>query len=85
MECFLQYLDDLDDAVYALALLGERIRRAGIATAIILASLAGQAGAIFIALSQPAIGAGAAALLAVTLMYRSVTSGSPVGPGILQN
>jgi hypothetical protein len=85
MECLLQYLDDLDDAVYALALLGERIRRACIAVAIILVSLAGQVCAIVIALSQPAVGAGAATLLAVTLMYRSVTSGFPIEPRILRN
>jgi len=85
MECLLQYLDDLDDAIYALALLGERIRRAGIALAFILVSLAGQASAIYIALTQPAVGAGAAALLAVTLMYRSVTAGTPTASRILQN
>lgn len=77
MECLLQYLDDLDDAVYALALQGERIRRAAIAFAVLFTALAGQVLAVLVALSQPALGAGAAALLTVVLMYRSVTLRSP--------
>jgi len=84
MECLLQYLDDLDDAVYALALLGERLRRAAIATGIILLSCTGPVLAVLVALNQPAVGAGAAALLTVTLMYRSVTSRPPHGAQLQQ-
>jgi len=80
MECLLQYLDDLDDAVYAIALLGERIRRVAITLAIVFVSAVMQVAVVVLALNQPSLGVGAASLLTVSLMYRSITAGPPRAP-----
>lgn len=80
MERFLLLLDDLEDAIYALALLSEKMRRIILTTLALLASLTGQAAAILVALSQPAMGLAIAALLAVAVLYRSATLGLAAAP-----
>ena len=77
MECLLQYLDDLDDAWYALALLAERIRHGIRIISMITGSLAAVCLGALLALAQPALGAAAAALLTVAVLYRSCTAGLP--------
>ena len=77
MECFLLYLDDLEDWIYAVALVGERIRR-GLKRLGLLAVAAVRTGRlIFLALRDPALGAAVAALLAVV---RSVPVGNRSRP-----
>jgi len=80
MECFLQYLDDLDDFVYSTALLWERIRR--ICTFVILTtgSVAIQALGVYLALTAPPPAVAAVFVLLVLLLYRGVVYHSPV-PG----
>ena len=74
MERFLLYLDNLDDFVYGIALLAERLRatfsRLGLAAVAVAAQLA----LISLAVKLPAAGAAAAALLTVTTLYRSATA-----------
>ena len=80
MECFLLYLDNLDDWVYALALVGEKLRRLLRQLALVAAAALAQVTLIFLAIRHPAIGAAMAALLAVAALYRSATA--PVSPGV---
>ena len=73
MERILLYLDDLDDAVFALALVGaQRGRRLGraLVNLILIASVIAAAA---IVARQPALSAGVLALVSVCLLYRSVT------------
>ena len=73
MERILLYLDDLDDAVFALAFVGERRgRRFGRALGNLLL-VATLVIAISLAPRQPALSAGTLALVSVLLLYRSVT------------
>ena len=78
MECFLQYLDDLDDFVYATALSWERIRRIGRVLLILAVSLAVQATGIYLALTAPPLAIATVSVLLVVLLYRSVVYHSPV-------
>jgi len=77
MERFLQYLDDLDDFVYAVALAWERIRRACAFIANMTFLVAVQASGIYAALTSPPLAVAIATLLLVTLLYRSVVYYSP--------
>lgn len=80
MECFLLYLDNLDDWVYAVALAGEKLRRLLRHLALVACAALAQLALIFLAIRHPAIGAAVAALLAVAALYRSATA--PVGPRV---
>ena len=74
MECFLQYLDDLDDLFGALGLVSERLRRASLK---LLASmmLVGASGAgAWLALLHPPIALATSTVLFVVLLYRTVTA-----------
>jgi Zn-dependent membrane protease YugP len=73
MECLIQYLDEIEDAFYAIALVTERIRRGVQFTAILAISLLLQILGVMLALSQPALALGAVALMSVGLLYRAVT------------
>ncbi len=73
MECLIQYLDDLEDFVYAIALLAERIRRATQTIFIIAMSLVIQGLGIALALSRPPLAIAAVSLVTVGMLYRSVT------------
>lgn len=80
MECFLLYLDNLDDWVYAVALVGEKLRRLLRHLALVACAALAQVALILLAIRHPAIGAAVAALLAVAALYRSATA--PVIPGV---
>ena len=74
MECFLQYLDDLDDLFGAFGLIWENLRRAFVklAAAVLVATVAGAG--IWLALIHPPIALATSTVLFVILLYRSVTS-----------
>ena len=74
MERLAQLLDDLDDLVSTLLLLGERIRRYLLAAAASLLVLAIQIGGVLLALAQPPLALAFALLLFVSLLYRTVTA-----------
>lgn len=77
MECIIQYLDDLEDLIYAFALKWERIRRAFRFSLFVAASISFQILAVFLALSKPPLAVAVAALLLVGLLYRGVISYGP--------
>ena len=74
MEVFLLYLDDFEDAIFAVALVAERIRRLLVMFVFYGAAVLTQALAILLAMRDPALGAGVAALLTVFVLYRSATA-----------
>lgn len=74
MECIAQWLDDLDDLIGAVGLIGERIRRTAMKLAVIGASLLLQIGGIALALWQPPLALATALLLFVVLLYHTVTA-----------
>ncbi len=73
MECFLQYLDDLDDLYGAFGLLWENLRRAVIGLFSLTVLLAGAAGGVALALVHPPVALATGTMLFVILLYRSVT------------
>ena len=74
MECFLQYLDDLDDLYGAVGLVWERLRRAILRLLTLTMLLAGTAAGAALALAHPPIALATGTVLFVTLLYRSVTA-----------
>ena len=74
MECFVQYLDDLEDLYYAAALIWERIRTRVRFAIFVAVSLAFQVFGIFIALNSPPIAVAIASFLLVVLLYRGAVS-----------
>ena len=79
MERFLLYLDDLEDVIFAFALVGERIRRFVSVLAFLACAFLIQVSVVLLAVHSPPIGAGLGALLTVVVLYRSVTAVSGVG------
>jgi membrane protein YdbS with pleckstrin-like domain len=77
MECLVQYLDDLEDLLYALALKAERIRQALQFFLSLAAAAALQVGGVFIALKSPPIAVAVASLLLVGMLYRAVVGPAP--------
>ena len=73
MECFLQYLDDLDDLYGAFGLVWERLRRAALNLLKLAMLLAGAAGGVALALAHAPIALATGTVLFVILLYRSVT------------
>ena len=73
MERVLLYLDDIDDFVYACALIGERLLRLLLRLGWVATLLTLQCAFVLLAVELPALGAAAAALLTVLLLYRSAT------------
>ena len=73
MECFLQYLDDLDDLYGAFGLVWEKLRRTLLKLISVLMVLAVGAGGISLARAHPPIALATSTMLFVTLLYRSVT------------
>jgi hypothetical protein len=74
MERFVQYMDDVEDLIYAFALKWERIRRAFRFTLFVASSVLLQIFAIFLALSTPPLAVAVAALLLVGLLHKAVIS-----------
>jgi hypothetical protein len=73
MEIVLQWLDDLDDLIAAIGLVGERIRKFLLAASLLAMSLLAQIGGVLLALRHPPLAMATAMLLFVTLLYRAVT------------
>ncbi len=74
MECFLQYLDDLDDLYGVAGLVRERFRR-GLINILSTAMVLGVAtSAVSLALAHVPIALATSTVLFVVLLYRSVTS-----------
>ena len=76
MECFLQYLDDLDDLYGAVGLVWEKMRSILLKLISLTLVLAVAAGGIFLALAHPPIALATSTMLFVILLYRSVTTPS---------
>ncbi len=74
MECFLQYLDDLDDLYGVVGLVWEKLRRAVLGLFTLTVLLAGAAGGVALALVHPPIALATGTVLFVILLYRSVTA-----------
>jgi hypothetical protein len=71
MERIAQYLDDLEDLIYAVALTAERVRRVFRKLVTVLLALGTLALGFLLALSQPPLALAAVALLMVTALYRA--------------
>jgi hypothetical protein len=77
MECFLQYLDDMEDFVYAVALIWERIRTKIRFTVFVAASATCQVLGVLLALTNPPLAMATASLLLVALLYHGAVFNSP--------
>ena len=80
MERLLLYLDDIEDAIFAVPLVAERIRRLLRCFGFLTLMVVTQALAISLAMHDPALGAGVAALLTVAVLYRSATASIDADP-----
>lgn len=74
MERLIQYLDILEDAWYVVALLAERIRRIALQLCVLAIMAIASGLGIMLALTVPPVGLAVAALLTVTVLYRSATA-----------
>ena len=72
MERLLQYLDDLEDFIYAVPLIAEQLRRAIQRILFLLASILLQIGGVILALSHPPLALAIVALMLVAMLYRAV-------------
>lgn len=77
MEVLLQYLDDIDDIIGAIALLFERIRRALLTIFTLLMAATAVASGVLLALLHPRAALATCVLLLVALLYRMVTVQRP--------
>ena len=75
MERLMQYLDDLEDLIYAVALVMERIRKAVFFGVLLLVSFTLQFLGILLALSRPPLALAVVSLTVVGMLYRGVTGG----------
>lgn len=74
MERIAQLLDDLDDLISMIGLVGENIRRFLLGLLATCTTVAIQVGGILLALAHPPLAMALAMLLFVSLLYHSVTS-----------
>ena len=72
MERMIQYLDDLEDLIYAAPLIAEQFRRAVLRVIFLLASIGLQAGGVILALYQPPLALAIVMLLLVGMLHRAV-------------
>ncbi len=72
MERLLQYLDDLEDLIYAAPLVAEQLRRAIQRILFLFASIVLQIAGVILALSHPPLALAVVALMLVALLYRAV-------------
>ena len=70
----MQWLDDLDDLVAAIGLIGERIRSLLIALSLLAVSLSLPAAGVLLALAHPPLALASATMLLVMMLYRTVTA-----------
>ncbi|MCH7852982.1 MAG: hypothetical protein IIB76_01445 [Proteobacteria bacterium] len=78
MERLIQYLDVLEDTWYMVALLAERIRKIALQLAIFGMMAVTSGLGFMLALTAPPVGFAVAALLTVTVLYRSATARTPL-------
>jgi membrane protein YdbS with pleckstrin-like domain len=72
VERLLQYLDDLEDFIYAVPLIAEQLRRAIQRILFLLASILLQIGGVILALSHPPLALAIVTLMLVAMLYRAV-------------
>ena len=72
MERLLQYLDDLEDIIYAAPLIAEQMRRAIQRILFLLGSIFLQAAGVILALSHPPLALAVVMLLLVGMLFRAV-------------
>ena len=72
MERLLQYLDDLEDLIYAAPLIAEQLRRAIQRILFLIASIVLQIAGVILALSHPPLALAVVTLMLVALLYRAV-------------
>ncbi len=77
MERLAQFLDDLEDLFYAVALKAERIRQAFRFFVFMATSAALQLSGVFIALWNPPLAVAMVSLLVVGMLFRAVVGPSP--------
>ena len=75
MERFVQWLDDIEDLVYAVLLTRETIRRRLKAMFYAIAALALLGASVLLALASPPIAEAAGSLSLVTILYRGAVQG----------
>ena len=78
MEVLVQYLDDLEDLLYAIALLAEKIRNVVQFFLFMAAALTLQLLGVLIALVSPPMAVAVASLLMVGMLYRGVVHNLPL-------
>ena len=74
MEFLLQYLDDLDDFIGAIALVAERLRRLVKALILLSVTFALLLFGVMLSLTQPPLALAVISLLAVGMLYRAVVN-----------
>jgi len=72
VERLLQYLDDLEDLIYAAPLIAEQLRRAIQRIVFLFASIVLQIAGVILALSHPPLALAVGTLMLVALLYRAV-------------
>ena len=72
MERLLQYLDDLEDVIYAAPLIAEQIRGATLRVLFLLGSFCLQVAGVLLALRHPPLALAVVTLLVVGLLHRAV-------------
>ncbi len=82
MEVLVQYLDDLEDLLYAIALLAEKIRNVVQFFLFMAAALTLQLLGVLIALVSPPMAVAVASLLMVGMLYRRVVHNLPLAKAV---
>ena len=82
MEVLVQYLDDLEDLLYAIALLAEKIRNVVQFFLFMAAALTLQLLGVLIALVSPPMAVAVASLLMVGMLYRRVVNNLPLAKAV---
>lgn len=77
MERLIQYLDDLEDLIYAAPLIAEQLRRAAKRIIFLLASIGMQVAGVILALHQPPLALAIVVLMLVGLLHRAVVIPMP--------
>ena len=72
MERWLQYLDDLEDLIYAAPLIAEQFRRAIQRILFLIGSILLQIGGVILALIHPPLALAVVTLMLVGLLHRAV-------------
>ncbi len=72
MERLIQYLDDLEDLIYAAPLIAEQLRRAVQRILFLLVSIGLQVVGVILALNQPPLALAIVMLLLVGMLHRAV-------------